>query len=108
LAGTAAGERRLTGIIKLDDRFLATSSADRLSSRDPIPDGRISEERTFGFAGRQPAAFAVKASYSFRCSPHRSIRPHLFAPPLERIEVARIKTASQPPLFSSVIHSVDL
>jgi hypothetical protein len=33
--GIAASERRLTGIIRLDDRFLPTSSADRLSSRDP-------------------------------------------------------------------------
>jgi hypothetical protein len=29
-----AGERRLTGIMKFDDGFLAASSADRLSSRD--------------------------------------------------------------------------
>jgi hypothetical protein len=36
MTGTAAGERRLTDIVKLDDRFLATSSADRLSSRDPL------------------------------------------------------------------------
>jgi hypothetical protein len=35
MAGLVADERRLTVITKLDDKFLATISLDRLSSRDP-------------------------------------------------------------------------
>lgn len=35
MAGTVSDDRPLYGIIKLDDRFRAASSADRLSSRDP-------------------------------------------------------------------------
>jgi len=35
LAEAAASERRLAGIIKLDDRFEAAISPDRLSSLDP-------------------------------------------------------------------------
>lgn len=35
MTATVAGERRQTGIIKLDDGFLAASSATRISTRDP-------------------------------------------------------------------------
>lgn len=35
VAATVAGERRLIGIIKLDDGFLAASSVTRISTRDP-------------------------------------------------------------------------
>jgi hypothetical protein len=35
VAGTSAGERQLTGIVKSADSFRAASSGDRLSGRDP-------------------------------------------------------------------------
>ena len=37
VAGSVASERRLTGIINLDDRFRAVSPANRLSRLDPQP-----------------------------------------------------------------------
>jgi hypothetical protein len=36
MAGRVAGERQLTGIINVDDGFLAPSSADRTSRSDPF------------------------------------------------------------------------
>lgn len=36
LAGIVASERQLSGIIDLDDRFQAASSAERLSRLDPL------------------------------------------------------------------------
>jgi hypothetical protein len=48
MAGNVNGERLLTGIINLDDRFRAVSSADRLAKADPM--------RSFGGSrsGRSP------------------------------------------------------
>jgi hypothetical protein len=72
MAGTVASERQLTGIVNLDDRFHAARSADRLSSRDPLPP--FDRSSATAAMQRGAASFPRLPSLIFSQSPSRRRR----------------------------------